>query len=189
MAENSKQNSLKKNKMSKKKEDESYSIFDNSKKEITKEEYNNRVKNSFLFMRSSLSRPYILEIKPDSKKRKIKKKKAYFQLHLKSETNNNKIKSFPQIKSKPEQNSYMNLQPRKTWLNCKKVFNTCLKGYNPDEYSKESMFQKLNRENQSIENIKYKLGIRTNIDTLSLIDKPIISFSKKQTRNKKEQEK
>ena len=185
MAENSKQNSLKKNKMSKKKENESYSIFDNSKKEITKEEYNNRVKNSFLFMRSSLSRPYILEIKPDSKNRKIKKKKAYFQLHLKSETNNNnKMKSFPQIKSKPEQNSYMNLQPKKTWLNCKKVFNICLKGYNPDEYSKESMFQKLNRENQTIENIKYKLGIRTNIDTLSLIDKPIISFSKKQTRNK-----
>ena len=80
MEENSKKNSLKKNKMPKKKEDESYSIFDNSKKEITKGEYDNRVKNSFLFMRSHLSRPYIFEIKPDSQKRKIKKKKAIFSI-------------------------------------------------------------------------------------------------------------
>ena len=184
MEEISKINSLKKKKMKIKKEDESYSIFDNSKKEISKEEYDNRVKSSVLFMRNPLSRPFLLEIRPDSKKKWRKKKRIYFRLQLKPETKNNKIKSYPKIKTKPEQNSYMNLQPRQTWLNCKKVFNGCLKGYNPDEYSKETLFQKFNREKQAIGNTNYRIGLRANIDTLSLMDKPIISFSKNDARKK-----
>ena len=75
MEENSKQESLKKDKILIK-EPKRYSLFSNNKKEITKEEYDHRVKNSFFFMRSPLSNQIVLQIRDDSKKRKKRRRKS-----------------------------------------------------------------------------------------------------------------
>lgn len=194
MKENSKKEPLKRKKILVKEEEKRYSLFDNNKREISQKEYNYRAKNCFFFMRSPLSNHLILEIKPDSKKKKKKKRKQrqYFYLQFKSEkkVNNNKSNSLSinnnQIRNQniEEKNSYINLQPRKTWINCKKIYNKCLKGYNPEEHNKESMFDKFMLQRPLIENKNYNSALKNEIDSLPLLDKPIINYSKNRIKKK-----
>ena len=186
MEENSKQEPLKKDKIIIK-EQKRYSLFSNNKKEITKEEYDHRVKNSFFFMRSPLSNQIVLQIRDDSKKRKKKKKKkqkSFFHLQFKSETKNDKLISSNKTRNKQLKNSYINLQPRKTWLNCRKIYNKCLIGYNPDEYTKENRFQKNISGEGLLGNNQLRLNLQDTIDPLPINEKPLIRFTKKGGRTK-----
>ena len=185
MEENSKQEPLKKDKKIIK-EEKRISLFSNNKKEITKEEYDHRAKNCIFFMRSPLSNQIILQIRDDSKKRKKKKKKqkSIFYLQIKSEAKNNKSISSRKTRNKPLQNSYINLQPRKTWLNCRKIYNKCLIGYNPDEFTKENRFQKNILKEELTGNNQLRLNLQDTIDPLPINEKPIIRFTKKGGRTK-----
>ena len=185
MEENSKQSPLKMDKKLNKKEEKRQNLFSNNKREITQEEYNYRTKNCFFFMRSPLSRQIVLEIKDDSKKKKKKKKKQvnYFYLQFKSESKNNSVILKHKTQNKEGKNSYINLQPRKTWFKCKNIYNKCLKNYNPEEVPLESRFQKYFTRKSLYENTN-NIALKSNIDVFPLLDKPKINYYKRGVRTK-----
>ena len=145
MKENSEKWTLKKKDFMKPEEEKRATLFSKYKGDITEKEYNLRIKNCYFFMRSPLSSNIILETRPDSKKRRKKKKKkrTYFHTQFKNEIN--KLKP---IQKKIEKTSYLNLLPRKTWLNCEKIYNRCLKKYVPETVTFENKYNKnLSQEN------------------------------------------
>ena len=147
MEENSSKKALKKNELLEKEEDKRSTIFSKYKGDITQKEYNLRIRNSFFFMRSPLSNKMIYEARPESRKKRKKKKRqrTYFHTQFKHEIKNNNLKPF---QKKQSRNSYVNLQPRKTWLNCEKIYNKCLKRYIPETTTFEKKFNKeLSQEN------------------------------------------
>ena len=186
MEANLNQKPLKRKKIEVEEEEKMPTLFNNNKREITQKEYDNRVKNCNFFMRSPLSHQIVLEIRGDSKKKTKEKKKqrTYFHLQFKSETKNNNSISFQKTRNKQQKNSYINLQPRKTWLNCQKIYNKCLIEYNPDEYTKENRFLKKISEEQLIENKNLRFDIQNNIEPLSLFDKPIIRYTRQRGKTK-----
>ena len=184
MKENSKEKPLKRKKIKTKEEEKMPTLFNNIKRELTQNEYDLRAKNCVFFLRSPLSRQIVIEIKDDSKKKKKKKKrKTYYHLPVKSEAKNKTLTSMHNTHNKKENNSYINLQPRKIWLNCRRLYNKYLRGYNPDDYNKESLFQKFSKETLK-ENSSYNIALKKNIDSFPVFDKPMVNFSKKNERTK-----
>ena len=183
MEENCQKNMLKLNE-SINQEDEKMPLFldndnINNKEDLFQEEYDLRSKNSFFFLRSPLSKHIILEAKPDSKKKRKKKKKPriYFHSQFKEETKNNKLKP---IQKKKEKNSYINLQPRKTWLNCQKIYNRCLKKYIPETMTFENKFNK----NISQEKIITKKNFKIDLEDFKGNEKPKVNYKLKGIRTK-----
>lgn len=179
MEENSQKNVLKLNE-SVNQEEEKMPLFldnindNNNKDEISQEEYDLRSKNSFFFLRSPLSKHILLEAKPDSKTehRKDNKPRISSQTKFKHETKNNNLKP---IQNKKEKNSYINLQPRKTWLNCQKIYNRCLKKYIPETITFENKYNK----NISQEKIITKKNFKTNLEDFKINEKPVVNYKLK----------
>jgi serine/threonine protein phosphatase PrpC len=187
MEDKNKKRPLNKKKILIKEEQKFSSLFNNNKGEISQKEYDHRKKNCFFFMRSPVSNQIILEIKPDSKKKKKKKKKqrTYFHLQFKSETKNNNIKPVHHNFNQEEKTTYINLQPRKTWLNCKKIYNKCLKDYNPDLFPKHKRFYNGIYKESIIEESNSKSNPKNYIEDLKILDRPSIYLNKDRgTRNK-----
>jgi len=187
MEDKNKKRPLNKKKILIKEEQKFSSLFNNNKGEISQKEYDHRKKNCFFFMRSPVSNQIILEIKPDSKKKKKKKKKqrTYFHLQFKSETKNNNIKPVHHNFNQEEKTTYINLQPRKTWLNCKKIYNKCLKDYNPDLSPKHKRFYNGIYKESIIEESNSKSNPKNYIEDLKILDRPSIYLNKDRgTRNK-----
>ena len=187
MEDKNKKRPLNKKKNLIKEEQKFSSLFNNNKGEISQKEYDHRKKNCFFFMRSPVSNQIILEIKPDSKKKKKKKKKqrTYFHLQFKSETKNNNIKPVHHNFNQEEKVTYINLQPRKTWLNCKKIYNKCLKDYNPDLSPKHKRFYNGIYKESIIEESNSKSNPKNYIEDLKILDRPSIYLNKDRgTRNK-----
>ena len=74
MEENSSKKALKKNELLGKEEDKRSTIFSKYKGDITQKEYDLRIRNSFFFMRSPLSNKMIFEARPESRKKRKKRK-------------------------------------------------------------------------------------------------------------------
>ena len=147
MEEYSAKKTLKNKKLIEKEEAKRSTLFSKYKGDITQKEYDLRTRNSFFFLRSSLSNKTILEARADSRKKfkKKKRQKTYFHTQFEHKIKNNKLKP---TQNKIQKNLYINLLPRKTWLNCEKIYNRCLKKYIPETTTLETKYIKnLSQEN------------------------------------------
>ena len=176
---------LKKKKLLIKEEEKRPTLFNNYKGEISQKEYDYRTKQSFFFLRNPLSNQIVFEIKDDSKKKRKKKFKSYFHLEHKTDTKNNSLKSINISQKKKEKNSYLNLQTRKDWLECKKIYNKCLKEYNNNELIVENKFRKDISTDNLIQNNNYRNHLNKGYAVFQGLNKPLINYKAQKGNRKK----